>query len=187
MRANKCLVCEKTKGKRKCPALQAWVCSQCCGLKMERGLDCAPDCYFLLRFEREWEELKKEEAVTNFLDELDSVEHDEYFRKVEEQIVSLLTALCSRHSYLSNSDALEALDHLIEFGKAELGVTGESLPPLSANAEVIVNEISSALWAVCSDTREDLLVKIRCMDDIALSLLDQQDPSDSCHFLRSSA
>ena len=44
-----CLICEKRKGKRFCPALHGRICPQCCGEQREVTLDCPSDCVYLRR------------------------------------------------------------------------------------------------------------------------------------------
>ncbi|MBM3322698.1 hypothetical protein FJY69_04395, partial [candidate division WOR-3 bacterium] len=42
--AELCLVCSIHKPRRECPALSHSICSQCCGRKRRRGIDCPDDC-----------------------------------------------------------------------------------------------------------------------------------------------
>ncbi|HOX36876.1 MAG TPA: hypothetical protein PL033_02715 [Candidatus Brocadiia bacterium] len=44
-----CAYCKSRKGKRKCPALLDWICSQCCGLHRFSEINCPNDCGFGLR------------------------------------------------------------------------------------------------------------------------------------------
>lgn len=45
--AVKCLSCQKTKGKRICPALNGLICSVCCGTKRQKGIKCPDNCQYL--------------------------------------------------------------------------------------------------------------------------------------------
>jgi hypothetical protein len=42
-----CVICEKRKEKRFCPAVHGRICPQCCGENREITLDCPSDCVYL--------------------------------------------------------------------------------------------------------------------------------------------
>jgi len=44
-----CVICEKRKEKRFCPAVHGRICPQCCGEQREVTLDCPSDCVYLLQ------------------------------------------------------------------------------------------------------------------------------------------
>lgn len=44
---SKCISCNKKKGKRKCPALSGLICTECCGTKRLKEINCPPDCTYL--------------------------------------------------------------------------------------------------------------------------------------------
>lgn len=43
----KCISCNRTTGKRHCPALNALICSGCCGTKRLKEINCPSDCSYL--------------------------------------------------------------------------------------------------------------------------------------------
>ncbi len=43
----KCVLCNRRKGKRHCPAKSSFICAQCCGEKRVVEVDCPRDCTFL--------------------------------------------------------------------------------------------------------------------------------------------
>lgn len=55
-----CSLCGK-KGERRCPALDRWICSTCCGTERGRTLRCLPDCPYLLEAEAHWRERRSRE------------------------------------------------------------------------------------------------------------------------------
>jgi len=57
---NPCYLCGK-KGERRCPALDRWICSTCCGRERGRTLRCPPDCPYLLEAEARWRERRSRE------------------------------------------------------------------------------------------------------------------------------
>ncbi|MBI2820817.1 MAG: hypothetical protein HYX74_01205 [Acidobacteria bacterium] len=71
----RCLICDKRKGKRFCPARNGLICAQCCGEKRVVEIDCPPGCVYLsegvryqvehkyARLAREWDEGRREEAA----------------------------------------------------------------------------------------------------------------------------
>ncbi len=44
---SKCVFCQNRKGKRSCPALQGFICSQCCGEHRLGDIACHSDCSYL--------------------------------------------------------------------------------------------------------------------------------------------
>src|SRR5579863_7151877 len=42
-----CVICEKRREKRFCPAVHGRICPQCCGEQREVTLDCPSDCVYL--------------------------------------------------------------------------------------------------------------------------------------------
>jgi len=44
---NKCISCGKRKGKRICPALSGLICSECCGTRRIKEINCPPECTYL--------------------------------------------------------------------------------------------------------------------------------------------
>jgi len=42
-----CVICGRRKGKRKCPALNAFICTECCGTKRIKEINCTQDCIYL--------------------------------------------------------------------------------------------------------------------------------------------
>jgi len=67
-----CVICEKRKEKRFCPAVHGRICPQCCGEQREVTLDCPSDCPYL-RQAREHEKPRS----------LENLAHAELFPRVE--------------------------------------------------------------------------------------------------------
>ncbi len=44
---SKCISCNKKKGKRKCPAFSGLICTECCGTKRLKEINCPLDCTYL--------------------------------------------------------------------------------------------------------------------------------------------
>lgn len=64
---SKCVYCHSRKGKRNCPALGGFICTQCCGSHRQREIRCPADCVFLegdarYSHERQFESFLKERA-----------------------------------------------------------------------------------------------------------------------------
>ncbi len=43
----KCVLCNKRKGKRYCKSLGQWICTECCGEKRFKKINCPKDCVYL--------------------------------------------------------------------------------------------------------------------------------------------
>ncbi len=44
---NKCVLCNRRKGKRYCKSLDQFICSECCGEKRFKKINCSKDCVYL--------------------------------------------------------------------------------------------------------------------------------------------
>lgn len=49
-----CRVCQKPNAKRKCPAINGYLCSLCCGNKRKREINCPLDCEYLTQAQNQW-------------------------------------------------------------------------------------------------------------------------------------
>lgn len=54
-----CLICEKRKAKRQCPARAQSICTVCCGTEREVTIDCPRDCPYLVA-SREYDAARRE-------------------------------------------------------------------------------------------------------------------------------
>ncbi|MGO9127454.1 MAG: hypothetical protein ACLP6G_21525 [Terriglobales bacterium] len=106
-----CVICEKRKEKRFCPAVHGRICAQCCGQQREVTLDCPSDCVYLQQ--------AREHERPRPLQDLDQAAlfpqieiGDQFLYEHEHLIVGLTFALakCARADRgISDADMIAAL------------------------------------------------------------------------------
>ncbi|MBC7221970.1 hypothetical protein H5T56_03195 [Candidatus Bipolaricaulota bacterium] len=63
MKGERCGLCGQRSGERRCPTLERWICSACCGKERGRTLRCLPSCPYLVEAEARWRERRSRELV----------------------------------------------------------------------------------------------------------------------------
>jgi hypothetical protein len=109
-----CLICEKRKEKRFCPAVHGRICPQCCGEQREVTLDCPSDCVYLQQARQHEKPRPMEELDPSVL--FPQVEVPEHFLYEHEHLIAGLTyalAKSVRQSRtLNDADLIAALTSL---------------------------------------------------------------------------
>ena len=109
-----CVICEKRKEKRFCPAVHGRICPQCCGEQREVTLDCPPDCVYLQQ--------AREHERPRLLEDIDPASlflqvelSDQFFYEHEHLLMGLTYALAKSaraDRSLKDSDLIGALSSL---------------------------------------------------------------------------
>jgi hypothetical protein len=124
-----CKRCGQRRARRACPALQADICSICCGTEREVSISCPLECEYL-REAHQHEKPLPVEANDVFAPEVEI--REEFIRDHEELLLFVISSLLEaslRTPGAVDSDALEALDALIKTQRtAESGLIYESHP-----------------------------------------------------------
>jgi hypothetical protein len=160
-----CKRCGQRRARRACPALQAYICSICCGTEREVSLSCPLECEYLQEAHR------REKAVP--VDPKDMVEPDvevseEFLRKHEELLLFAVYSLVQaslRTPGAVDTDALAALDALIKTHR-----TTESGLIYETRAE---NSIAAAVQRAFSDSLADYQ-KVRAEREGLVQLRDKE-------------
>lgn len=63
MKAKRCGLCGQRSGERRCPTLDRWICSSCCGKERGRTVRCLPSCPYLVEAEARWRERRSRELA----------------------------------------------------------------------------------------------------------------------------
>jgi hypothetical protein len=109
-----CVICEKRKEKRFCPAVHGRICPQCCGEQREVTLDCPSDCVYL-RQAREHEK-PRSLADLNPADLFVQVDIEDQFLYQHEHLIMGLTFALSKSlradRSLKDTDLIAALTSL---------------------------------------------------------------------------
>jgi len=116
----KCILCNKRKAKRSCPAKDGFICAQCCGEKRVLELDCPETCPFLI--------VGRERASADFgklMQSQDTLQQEKYRRILKENkdVIAHLeyTIAQLRLSLrdLTDSDVSGGIDMLLDVYKTE--------------------------------------------------------------------
>ena len=111
-----CVICERRKEKRFCPAVHGRICAQCCGEQREVTLDCPGDCVYL----QQAREHDKPRAASE-LDQSLLFPHlevgEQFLYEQEHLIVGLSFALATaarKDRSLNDSDLLATLGSMVK-------------------------------------------------------------------------
>ena len=107
----KCLICEKRKGKRHCPAKNGYICPVCCGEKRGVEIDCPLDCTYYVEGQKYYQEkvsrqrLRKE-GVDSFIRRAEMYNNNpEIFNDIEIAFVNVFRT----NNRIRNVDLAEGL------------------------------------------------------------------------------
>lgn len=117
----KCVVCDRRKGKRFCPAKNGQICAQCCGEKRVIEIDCPESCEFL-RIGRQREAALEGARHFQSPDPVEQERRSRILESFEPVIVNLQTLIAvERQSSrdLTDADVGEALDCLLKTLRTE--------------------------------------------------------------------
>ena len=110
----KCVVCNKRKPKRYCPAKHSEICPRCCGEKRGIEIDCPLDCQYLLEGQKVHQQRVtkvriQKEGVKSYVKKTDLyLKSPEFFAKIEISISRLYRA----NKNLSDKDLILGLEQI---------------------------------------------------------------------------
>lgn len=191
----KCILCEKRKGKRFCPAKNTHICSQCCGEKRVVEIACPADCVYLTSGQS-YQSFKK--YVTQLQQQEDplrrkklyetSQNFSSLFFEIEEQIIHFAGELRS----FTDEHILEATGLLQETYKTEeKGLIYEHTSP-NPLVQALFRELRKLLEEKRSQVTDDspLLRRVDIVDclevvetDIRYHLENQSDRGSYLNFI----
>jgi hypothetical protein len=124
-----CKICEKRRARRYCPAVQADICSLCCGTEREVSLSCPLECEYLQEAHRHEKPVPITEAQISYSDVQVT---EEFIRDHEElllfSVYSLLQAALRTPGAL-DADVMAALEALIQTQRTlQSGLVYETRP-----------------------------------------------------------
>ena len=116
----KCVLCGQRKGKRHCPAKNAFICASCCGEKRVLEIPCPEACEYLKAGrERDAEDFRKR------VQRMDSTNREKYRRVLadHQDVIARLEYTISRANGLSrdfkDKEVVRAIDVLLETYRTE--------------------------------------------------------------------
>ena len=162
----KCVSCNSRKGKRSCPALGGLVCSQCCGSKREKEIDCPEDCFYLGKSKQYFAERQDAKKISDFEREMNDLLGDEdRHLDILQNIEFIIHKIHTEHGNITDRDVETALEYFIEMGKAQLDLPAKFLTELPPNTQMIVDAVDDLLSFRDSLTGKqgDFMTKLKCI------------------------
>jgi len=149
-----CMICEKRKEKRFCPAVHGRICPQCCGEQREVTLDCPSDCIYLQQA-REHEKPRPMEALEPTALFLQVEIGDQFIYEHEHLVMGLTYALAKSSRAdrsLKDSDLIVALTSLARTYETlvnsglhyETPIAGVSQQVVAAEVQKMIKEYRQA-------------------------------------------
>ena len=143
-----CVICEKRKEKRFCPAVHGRICPQCCGEQREVTLDCPSDCVYLQQA-REHEKPRPIENLDPAALFLQVEIGDQFIYEHEHLVMGLTYALAKSAKSdrsLKDSDLIAALTSLAKTYETLVnsGLHYET-PITGVNQQVVAQELQTML------------------------------------------
>ncbi len=168
----KCLICEKRKGKRHCPAKNGYICPVCCGEKRGIEIDCPLDCTYYVEGQKYQQEkvsrqrLRKE-GVSSFIRRADLYNRNpEVFRDIEIAFVNVFHT----DNRIKNVDLAEGLELVLK----TLDTEKRGLLYNHKSENSFANEISNRVIKVIRQYKDNVEVgKSRISVDYAREIVQE--------------
>jgi hypothetical protein len=149
-----CVICEKRKEKRFCPAVHGRICPQCCGEQREVTLDCPSDCVYLQQA-REHEKPRPIESLDPAALFLQIEIGDQFIYEHEHLVMGLTYALAKSAKgdrLLKDSDLIAALTSLAKTYETlvnsglhyETAITGVNQQAVALELQTMLKEYREA-------------------------------------------
>ncbi len=133
-----CLICEKRKPGRFCPAKVEKICAVCCGTEREVSIDCPADCAYLLAGHRYEEQHPRSlPADTPLLDVRLVSGIIELHQQLLSAIAFNVAKFCAEHPEATDKDILRGIESLASTYKTlASGIVYEQLPALPVQRDL---------------------------------------------------
>ncbi|MDM8524182.1 hypothetical protein QUF80_12500 [Desulfococcaceae bacterium HSG8] len=182
----KCASCNSRKGKRNCPGLVSAICSQCCGIKREKEIDCPEDCFYLGKSKQYFTDRQEARKISDFERELKSVEgNEDDYLDILQNMEFAIHRIYKEHGNINDRHVETALEYFIEMGKAQSDVPAKFLTELPPNIQAIVDAVDDILSFRDSLTgeKEGMMTKLKCIYRILDSVKTHFNSGDDCSYL----
>jgi hypothetical protein len=182
----KCTVCKSSKGKRNCPVIGVLICSQCCGSKKEKEIDCPPDCFYLGKSKKYFSDRKESEKIKDFDREMKSIIGNEGpYEDILRNIEAVISNIFTERANICDKDVEIALEYLLEMGKGQLDLQSKFLTDLTPNIQTIVDEVNEVLeFSESFGKKEDLMTQLKCIYRVLDSVKTHYEPGDKNSYLK---
>lgn len=149
----KCVLCEKRKPKRYCPAKRASICPTCCGQKRGVEINCPPDCKYFVEGQKHHgqkvmrQRVKKQGARSYVRKAKLYQQNPEIFAKMEKCLADMFR----NNRAIENADVVSALDAV----KKTLYTEKKGLLFQHEGRNSNSNQLSSSILAVISEFKDN--------------------------------
>ena len=149
----KCILCEKRKPKRYCPAKRTSICPVCCGEKRGVEINCPLDCPYFVEGQKHHQQKMlhqriKKEGVQSYVRKAELYKHNpELFARLEKGFVSIFRADKS----LTNSDLVSGLD----LAKKTLETEKKGFIYQHQSGNEYADEISNHVLSIVSEYKDN--------------------------------
>lgn len=181
-----CVSCNSRKGKRNCPALGSLICSQCCGAKRVREIDCPEDCFYMGKSKQYFTDRQESQQISDFEREMKrTIGNEDRYLDILQNIEFIIHKIYRERGNITDKHVETALDYLIEMGKAQMDLPSKFLTKLPPNVQGVVDAIDDILEMreTFTKNKEQLMDRLKCIYRILDSVRTHYDPKDDCSYL----
>ena len=181
----KCKHCGQKKGKRLCPALDGFICAQCCATHRLQDIQCPADCTYLQSefYQQGRRNQKARSKGKMFIEIVENNFHSEAARGFAFMVQADIYWWCSMHGKLPNLLIAEAMESACS-GLAIIPVVQDSDNPLADFLGKLLNVSSRYESLRTGDFKEDSQRKaLEKLAAIARNHEKKEDPEKSNSFL----
>ena len=182
----KCVSCNSKKGKRNCPALASLICSQCCGSKKGKEIDCPDDCFYMVKSQQYFTDRQESQQIADFEREMKKIiGNEDNYLDILQNIEFVIHKIYREQGNITDRHVETALDYLIEMGKAQMELPSKFLTKLPPNVENIVDAIDGILEMRerFTKNKEQLIDRLKCVHRILDSVRTHYNSNDDCRYL----
>lgn len=182
----KCVSCNSRKGKRNCPALAGLICSQCCGAKKVKEIDCPEDCFYMGKSQQYFTDRQESQQISDFEREMKkTIGSEDKYLDILQNIEFIIHKIYKEQGNITDKHVETALDYLIEMGKAQMDLPSKFLTKVPPNVQNIVDAIDAILEMreAFTKNKEQLMDRLKCIYRILDSVRTHYDPKDDCSYL----
>ena len=181
----KCIHCGQKKGKRLCPALDGFICAQCCATHRLQDIQCPPDCTYLQSefYQQGRRNQKARSKGKLFIEAVENNFRSEGARGFAFMVQADIYWWCSREGKLANLVIAEAMQSACS-GLAKIPVVQDSDEPLADFLGKLLSTSSRYQAQRTGDFNEDSQIKVlEKLAVIARGHGGSEDPQESSSFL----
>lgn len=181
----RCMVCSARKGKRTCPALGGSICSVCCGSKRQNEISCPAECHHLGKGLQYLAARDEDGRLSAFEREMRSIiGNEESCEALLNEIEQTILRTWRSRQAITDRHVEQALDFLLESGKAGIGLPARVPRDLPLDVEVLAEAVSATIGAGHAVAGiPDPMTWLKCIHRVRQSVRDHHHPADERAYL----